>query len=62
MDSKPACYVPNCEEKHTERLHNMLVGLNANVNLVAEGDEEEEEENGYVTMATAEEYGENGSG
>jgi hypothetical protein len=38
-DSKPACQAPECEEKHVEKLHEMLAGLDANVNLVAEEDE-----------------------
>jgi hypothetical protein len=46
--------VPECREGHAEKLHDMLAGLNANVNLVTE-EEGEEEENGCVNMARAEE-------
>jgi hypothetical protein len=54
-DSKPACQTPECEEKHLEKLHEMLAGLDANVNLVAE-EEDEEEEDGYVNMARADKW------
>ncbi len=53
-DSKPACQVLECEEKHAEKLHEMLAGLDANVNPVAE-EEDEEEEDAYVNMARADE-------
>jgi hypothetical protein len=61
MDSKLACQIPECEKKHTERLHDMLAGLNANVNLVTEEDEGEEE-NGYVNVARGEQCEENRGG
>jgi hypothetical protein len=46
--------VLECEEKHAEKLHEMLAGLDANVNPVAE-EEDEEEEDAYVNMARADE-------
>jgi hypothetical protein len=33
--------VLECGEGYAEKLHDMLAGLNANVNIVAEGGEEE---------------------
>ncbi len=51
MDSKPACQVPECEGQHTERLHEMISGLNASVNMLVYEQEEEEE---YVNMTRGE--------
>jgi hypothetical protein len=59
MDSKPACQVPECEGQHTEKLHEMMAGLNATVNMVVD---EEEEEEGYVKVAKGEWCGENAGG
>jgi hypothetical protein len=61
MDSKLACQVPECEKKHTERLHDMLARLNTNVNLVTEEDEGEEED-GYVNVARGKQREENRGG
>ncbi len=61
LASKPACQVPECKEKHTRRLHDMLAGLDANVNLVAE-EGEGEEEDGYVNVARGKQCRENMGG
>ncbi len=53
--SKPACQVPECEEKHAESLHEIVAGLNASVSLVAE-EEDKEEEDPYVNVAWAGEW------
>ncbi len=59
--SKPACQVPECKEKHTESLHEIVAGLNASISLMAE-EEDKEEEDAYVNVAWAGEWEEEESG
>jgi hypothetical protein len=40
MESKPASRVPECEGQHTEKLHEMMAGLNASVNMIMDKEEE----------------------
>ncbi len=58
--SKPAGQMPECEEEHAESLHEVVVGLDASVNLVAE--EEDEGEDAYINLARAEGREEEDSG
>jgi hypothetical protein len=51
--SKLPCQIPECEGKHTESLHRMLVVSDASVSLVIE-EEDEEEDNAYVNLSRAE--------
>jgi hypothetical protein len=53
--SKPACQAPECDGQHTEKLHEMMAGLNASVNMVVD----EEEEGGYVNVARGKQWEEN---
>jgi hypothetical protein len=46
--------VPEGEGKEVESLHEMMVGLDASVTLVAE-EEDKEEEDAYVNVSRAEE-------
>jgi hypothetical protein len=50
--TKPACVQPGCKGKHAVRVHQLLGGVDASVNLVAEEDREmEEDEDLYVNIA-----------
>jgi hypothetical protein len=53
MCSKPPCRVPECEGKHAESLHEILVGPDASISPAVE-EEDEEEDDAYVNMARAE--------
>jgi hypothetical protein len=59
MYSKPSCRVPECEGQDTKKLHEMMAGLNASINMVVDGKEEEE---GYVNTLRGERCGENTGG
>jgi hypothetical protein len=49
---KPPCQVPECEEKHSESLREILMGASASVSLVTEEDSEEEN-NAYANVTRA---------
>ncbi len=50
--TKPACVQPGCKGRHAVGAHELLGGVDASVNLVAEeGHEMEEDEDLYVNIA-----------
>jgi hypothetical protein len=49
--SKPACVQPGCKGKHAAGIHELLGGDDVSINLVAEGDNDEDNEDLYVNVA-----------
>jgi hypothetical protein len=49
--SKPACVQPGCKGKHAAGVYELLGGTDASVNLVAEEDDEEDDEDLYINVA-----------